>query len=61
MSQERYRSLNGALRERFGEKLYKLSLNGGCTCPNRVLWEPEAVSSAVPVGPAILQPAPGFP
>ena len=35
MSQERYRSLNGALRERFGEKLYKLSLNGGCTCPNR--------------------------
>lgn len=35
MSKERYRSLNGALRERFGEKLYKLSLNGGCTCPNR--------------------------
>lgn len=35
MSKERYRSLNGALRDRFGEKLYKLSLNGGCTCPNR--------------------------
>ena len=35
MPQERYRSLNDALQERFGEKIYKLSLNGGCTCPNR--------------------------
>lgn len=35
MPQERYRSLNDALQERFGEKLYKLTLNGGCTCPNR--------------------------
>ena len=35
MSDSRFRSLNDALRERFGEKLYKLTLNGGCTCPNR--------------------------
>ena len=35
MTDSRYRSLNDALRERFGEKLYKLTLNGGCTCPNR--------------------------
>lgn len=31
----RYRSLDFMLKERFGEKLYKLSLNGGMTCPNR--------------------------
>ena len=30
-----YRSLDFHLRERFGEKIYKLSLNGGMTCPNR--------------------------
>lgn len=35
MQQPYYRSLNDALRERFGEKLYKLTLNGGFTCPNR--------------------------
>lgn len=35
MPDARFRSLNDALRERFGEKLYKLALNGGCTCPNR--------------------------
>ena len=35
MTDSRFRSLNDALRERFGEKLYKLTLNGGCTCPNR--------------------------
>lgn len=29
------RSLNQYCRETFGEKLYKLSLNGGMTCPNR--------------------------
>lgn len=29
------RTLNDYCRERFGEKLYKLSLNGGMTCPNR--------------------------
>ncbi len=31
----RYRSLNAALREEYGEKLYKLALDGGFTCPNR--------------------------
>ncbi|MBR0107192.1 MAG: TIGR01212 family radical SAM protein, partial [Lachnospiraceae bacterium] len=30
-----YRSLNAALRERFGGKAYKLGLDIGCTCPNR--------------------------
>lgn len=29
------KTLNEYCRERFGEKLYKLSLNGGMTCPNR--------------------------
>ena len=32
---ERYRSLNRYLRETYGEKLYKLALDGGFTCPNR--------------------------
>lgn len=30
-----YYSLNEYLRRRFGEPVYKLSLNGGMTCPNR--------------------------
>lgn len=30
-----YYSLNKYLRERFGCKVYKISLNGGFTCPNR--------------------------
>ncbi len=30
-----YYSFNEYLRDRFGEKLYKLSLDGGMTCPNR--------------------------
>ncbi len=30
-----YRSLDYHLRERYGEKIYKVSLNGGMTCPNR--------------------------
>ncbi len=32
---ERYRSLSGYLRERFGRKVYKLAIDGGFTCPNR--------------------------
>lgn len=32
---ERYYSLNAYLRESFGEKLYKIALNGGFGCPNR--------------------------
>lgn len=31
----RYCSLDYMLKERYSEKLYKLSLNGGMTCPNR--------------------------
>lgn len=30
-----YYSFNQYLRERYGEKVYKLALNGGMTCPNR--------------------------
>ncbi len=30
-----YHSLDYMLRETFGEKVYKLTLNGGMTCPNR--------------------------
>lgn len=33
--EERYYSLNRYLRERYGEKVYKLALDGGMTCPNR--------------------------
>lgn len=33
--EERYYSLNRYLREQFGEKVYKLALSGGMTCPNR--------------------------
>ena len=32
---ERYFSLDTFLRSRFGEKVYKITLNGGMTCPNR--------------------------
>lgn len=30
-----YRSFNEAMRERFGTKVYKLTLDGGMSCPNR--------------------------
>ena len=30
-----YYSFNEYLQNQFGEKLYKLSLETGCTCPNR--------------------------
>lgn len=32
---ERYYTLNQYLRERFGQKVYKLALDGGMSCPNR--------------------------
>lgn len=32
---ERYRSYSAFLKERFGEKVYKICLDGGFTCPNR--------------------------
>ena len=34
-SGRRYYSLNDYCKETFGEKVYRLSLNGGMTCPNR--------------------------
>ena len=34
-SNNRYYSLNSYLKEKFNEKVYKLSLDGGMTCPNR--------------------------
>lgn len=30
----KYTTLNNYLKERFGEKVYKIALNGGFTCPN---------------------------
>ena len=30
-----YYSLDAMLRDRFGEKVYKVTLNGGMSCPNR--------------------------
>ena len=33
--EKRYNSLDYYLKTTYGEKLYKLSLDGGCTCPNR--------------------------
>ena len=33
--EQRYRSLDYELKETFGEKIYKITLNGGMTCPNR--------------------------
>ncbi len=32
---KRFHSLNYALKKEFGEKIYKVSLDGGFTCPNR--------------------------
>ena len=33
--EKRYYSLDYYLRKTFGEKVYKITLNGGMTCPNR--------------------------
>lgn len=33
--ERRYYALDYYLKETYHEKIYKLSLNGGCTCPNR--------------------------
>lgn len=33
--EKRYHSLDWFLRNRFGEKVYRIALNGGMTCPNR--------------------------
>ena len=33
--EKRYHSLDSDLRSKYGEKIYKITLNGGMTCPNR--------------------------
>ena len=33
--EKRYYSLDYYLKKTYGEKLYKISLDGGMTCPNR--------------------------
>ena len=33
--EKRYNSLNYFMKDKFGEKVYKVSLDGGFTCPNR--------------------------
>ncbi|MBE5888674.1 MAG: TIGR01212 family radical SAM protein [Lachnospiraceae bacterium] len=33
--EKRYYSLNEYCKQEFGDKVYRLSLNAGCTCPNR--------------------------
>ena len=33
--EKRYHSLDYHFKNTFGEKIYRLSLNGGMTCPNR--------------------------
>lgn len=35
VTENRYYSLNDYIKQTFGEKLYKLALNGGMSCPNR--------------------------
>lgn len=35
MNRKHYYSLDAYLKETFGEKVYRISLNAGCTCPNR--------------------------
>ena len=35
VNEKRYYSLNDYVKQTFGEKLYKLSLDGGMSCPNR--------------------------
>ena len=34
-SGKRFYSVDQYLKEQFGEKVYRISLNGGMTCPNR--------------------------
>ena len=33
--EKRYHSLDYELKHQFGEKVYRIPLNGGMTCPNR--------------------------
>ncbi len=33
--EKRYHSMDYDLKQTYGEKVYKITLNGGMTCPNR--------------------------
>ena len=33
--EKRYHSMDFDLKEQYGEKVYKVTLNGGMSCPNR--------------------------
>ena len=51
-----YHSLDYMLQDRFKEKVYKITLNGGMSCPTGMVhWETVAVSSAVPEVPVTLR------
>ncbi len=60
--EKRYHSLDYELKQMFKEKVYKIALNGGMTCPNRDGHVGTgAASSAVPRGQVILPALPDFP
>ena len=53
--EKRYYSLDYYLKQTYGEKLYKIALDGGMTCPNRDgTLGARGCISAVPEGPVIL-------
>ncbi len=50
--EKRYHSMDYDLKQAYGEKVYKITLDGGMTCPNRDgTLGTEAVSSAAPRAP----------
>lgn len=56
-----YYSFDYMLRNRFGEKVYKVALNGRMSCPNRTgRWERAAAFSAAQAVPVILPQIPLF-
>ena len=47
MKQHRYNALDYHLKTKYGKKVFKISLNGNFTCPNRTgQWAPAAAFSA---------------
>ena len=51
---KRYYSFDSFLKNYFGEKIYKVSLDGGFTCPKMEHLELVVVSFAVKAVPGIL-------
>lgn len=56
---ERYRSVSSFLKEKFGTKVYKISLRGGFSCPNRdgtkgsggcIYCNPDSIQPFVSIG-----------